>query len=920
MVVQRDFDYHVNNLYIDADWIAKWGRTTSNGSAGLAELRNLSILRAGPVEKKHTEDLSQDKLRAFQEKLQGSGIDVSTWGVDGTKSVEHLFWEAYEQRGCLITEVAGLDGLRRVVQLVKVRLSASIHGVQHELSSRTQLLHDGQHVEKKQTPLTKLRWISDCSEGAGLYDEHCIEKECPYTEDWRAGVKKVLTERIGLTEQWQRQHLEEQLHAYSFHFEEEDSKGYPGLRTFYCIHQLSAQVVNPDHPDCMCIGLPDGRDFATMEGEFDLFSQQVRERMPIGTRLNVWTWSRSPLTRPPSAPKGIAPTLLGGSVANARKTALEAPEPEKEPQPLIAAVGPVRKCLRLPAEVGPDDCCLQKQVPLPHFQIVPGPAGACNPQQKLPNAMLGEAARGWLVDWSHVERIASRIADPDYTLQSFYGDLMAFPELGLYLLEGKALAACMPNIAPSTGLDGRVSGNLASSGRTFCEEYQRTIGAFFAIYWLLRLPSDGREGFSFGVDSSWMPLGVAEWDSDRLFPSDKRLKFHSESQWSYLEKLLVDAGLVTGKRPDGTFQVNIRRVTALLALTAIHDVMKMEVLLPEVQEEHAPYHGYMAGDVIGDHDHALSYLMDYFPHLLPSFNGLAAEERSSVHFTQCQLGFNHGWFVQGEAPPAANLGSLREITRQDRLSRHDVSFYFVHWLTDLAGSEPTPLAGCEKFVTKFPLAVLNSFLRSFEFVQKIADYTETEVVEDYLKVRWQESSPSMGPVPSGEGAIASMRLLCMAQTNAAPILKAFSQLPPRDRLVLSKEMARTGSELQHFELEPSPEEDVQQPALLIYYGPAFLQNLGADDPTRRLSALAEVFRRARMLWPAGEACDMSHVIVRIDAIKALSMDDIAGAGRADDHWVLVRRNRTEAFIERVSTKNLQTLRADNQSLQVLDFA
>ena len=28
-------------------------------------------------------------------------------------------------------------------------------------------------------------------------------------------------------------------------------------------------------------------------------------------------------------------------------------------------------------------------------------------------------------------------------------------------------------------------------------------------------------------------------------------------------------------------------------------------------------------------------------------------------------------------------------------------------LTDLAGAEPTPLGGCEKFVTKFPLNVLN---------------------------------------------------------------------------------------------------------------------------------------------------------------------------------------------------------------------
>eukprot|EP00971_Amphidinium_carterae_P100758 1993416-Amphidinium_carterae.1 len=39
---------------------------------------------------------------------------------------------------------------------------------------------------------------------------------------------------------------------------------------------------------------------------------------------------------------------------------------------------------------------------------------------------------------------------------------------------------------------------------------------------------------------------------------------------------------------------NEERVMSLLALTAIHSVMKMNVLLPEVQMEHAPFEGYKA--------------------------------------------------------------------------------------------------------------------------------------------------------------------------------------------------------------------------------------------------------------------------------------------------------------------------------------
>lgn len=45
---------------------------------------------------------------------------------------------------------------------------------------------------------------------------------------------------------------------------------------------------------------------------------------------------------------------------------------------------------------------------------------------------------------------------------------------------------------------------------------------------------------------------------------------------------------------------------------------------------------------------------------------------------------------------------------RSQIGREDVALYFVHWLTDLAGAEPTPLAGCEKFSVKFPLPVLNS--------------------------------------------------------------------------------------------------------------------------------------------------------------------------------------------------------------------
>ena len=55
------------------------------------------------------------------------------------------------------------------------------------------------------------------------------------------------------------------------------------------------------------------------------------------------------------------------------------------------------------------------------------------------------------------------------------------------------------------------------------------------------------------------------------------------------------------------------------------------------------------------------------------------------------------------------------------LSEHvapsDVAFYFVHWLTDLAGAEPSPLGGAEKFVLKFPHAVRGRMLAQFSILR-----------------------------------------------------------------------------------------------------------------------------------------------------------------------------------------------------------
>merc|ERR1711959_315714 len=117
--------------------------------------------------------------------------------------------------------------------------------------------------------------------------------------------------------------------------------------------------------------------------------------------------------------------------------------------------------------------------------------------------------------------------------------------------------------------------------------------------------------------------------------------------------------------------------------------------------------------------------MESHPWLMQSYSGMDEKSQETVKFTQAKMEYNQGWLVQGEAPPGALFKTFRNLVVQGGVSSADVAFYFVHWLTDLAGAEPTPLEGCEKFVLKFPHHVLRSFVQSFSFVQRLTTRTET---------------------------------------------------------------------------------------------------------------------------------------------------------------------------------------------------
>ena len=122
-------------------------------------------------------------------------------------------------------------------------------------------------------------------------------------------------------------------------------------------------------------------------------------------------------------------------------------------------------------------------------------------------------------------------------------------------------------------------------------------------------------------------------------------------------------------------------------------------------------------------------------------------------------------------PTAASSLSSLSLSPFFSLCMCAVAFYFVHWLTDLAGAVPKPLEGSEKFVLKFPHPVLGSFIRSFGVINQLAHDTETKVFESYLVQTWQNELPTAcGPVPSNPStAIALMRLAIQARRPTSSV-------------------------------------------------------------------------------------------------------------------------------------------------------
>ncbi|CAE7241789.1 Ripk4 [Symbiodinium sp. CCMP2592] len=372
-------------------------------------------------------------------------------------------------------------------------------------------------------------------------------------QGWQEAVVEALTGRLGISEALQREGLH--VSEAAFRQEVEFSPSFPGLKTHYGISEVHVEVLNPHDQRWTSIGLPAGV-------EFTFVRTQESAGGETDTVVTRWGWTNSHELDAETAfvkRKSVFPSWKDGSLRRRKQKSVHEQD---------------------------------RQVEIPEPLEIRG----------THELVIGRIMEGKTTDWARARRAAEQIRSPKYTTKEFHDDITtAFPELRLYCLVQQEEDDITKSQSQTS------SASITASGRSAFDEYQRTIGALFCVFWLMRQHLDGRECFAYGLNQDWLPRSQKDFTdendsghNDELqLEWQKRQDFYEHTDWAAFENLLIVAGLMKKGGPH-----DAERTLTLLVLMVIHDLMKLDRLRPICSAK--TFMGYKKGEPIGDHDIALS--------------------------------------------------------------------------------------------------------------------------------------------------------------------------------------------------------------------------------------------------------------------------------------------------------------------------
>ena len=340
---------------------------------------------------------------------------------------------------------------------------------------------------------------------------------------------------------------------------------------------------------------------------------------------------------------------------------------------------------------------------------------------------------------------------------------------------------------------------------------------------------------------------------------------------------------------------------AMLTLTAIHDIMKIPAAAYCMQGRR-PISWFRKGTRIFEHDVAHGCVLACDP-TAPSFDMLPEAQKAATLLRR--TGFNHGWLVQGEAPPGILFGPLR-LCWTRVASQGGTLPCLLHWVTDVAGAEPTPLNGVEKLVLKFPTSVFRA--REVDERRRASGRPRTcGCVLRFLQDSWLDATPHVQVPeeipPIGVSPSLPHAYCCTRKGRSAATCRMRIWLPPAEDLAA---LFRDGFD-GHCRCDvPNTRMTGGQACRLLCA--RFLRHAIDDDiafsafadlqrKERRARARATLLRcacsQARKLFPRSESDAASTVIVHLAAFKNESIFDIASRYQQGQCWLNVRTSANE---------------------------
>ncbi|MEI8390560.1 MAG: hypothetical protein WCG23_11840 [bacterium] len=259
-------------------------------------------------------------------------------------------------------------------------------------------------------------------------------------------------------------------------------------------------------------------------------------------------------------------------------------------------------------------------------------------------------------------------------------------------------------------------------------------------------------------------------------------------------------------------------VDAMIGYTVINDLGKIKSVVSDIQQK--------TGIHAVDHDDILLYALKHTPEEVPTFKRLSPEHKDTV-VRSLEPQFNIGQFLQAENLPA-NLTGLKNLDPKA------MDYYLTHAVYDIAGAAGHVNPDGSVVMTN-PL--YEGFKQGINSIKRLSNgESEATVYNSFMQAK-AEALQMPFDTPKDK-ALAKLAVLSRAGSTgeAKTIRNVFESLSDEHQKTLTTHLNRTG---------------IEDKGILLYYAPAFLQNLkGAlkEQPEQALqkgfSTLAELYQRA----------------------------------------------------------------------------